>query len=234
MPEMDIDIPCPTCGHRPMVQRYAKLTIPYFDEAFETSLRCRECLYTNADVMITSVKEPVRVEFMVNSEKDLSARVIRSTSGTVRIPEMGFLLEPGTMPESFVSNVEGVLTRFRGILEQAIRFNEQNFKVDLSQTGNHPDTEKRKRTLIQEHSEQARRGAQLLADLHESMDGKRPFTLVIDDPFGNSMIITGNEDGTESLKLKKRLLTDDEVNSLNKGIQIFELDDLAGIKERIK
>ena len=52
---------------------------------------------------------------------DLDARVIRSSSGTLRIPELGVDIEPGFASESYISNVEGVLDRVEGVVEFATR-----------------------------------------------------------------------------------------------------------------
>lgn len=43
------------------------------------------------------------------------ARVVRSSSGTIRIPEIGATVEPGPLAESFVSNIEGVLERIKNV-----------------------------------------------------------------------------------------------------------------------
>ncbi len=231
MPEMEIDIVCPACGHRPMVQRYSMLSIPYFDEAFETSLRCNECRHTDSDVMITSVKEPTRVEYAVDSPDALSARVIRSTSGTVNIPELGFLLEPGTAPDSFVTNVEGVLERFRRVLKMAMKFNEDNYGADLEEARSRGADENELASIEECRAGKVRRGAELMAALHDILEGRKAATLVIDDPYGNSMIIPLGE--KEEKKLLRRRLTDEENEVLNKGIAIFDLEEIGEIKEKI-
>jgi len=229
MPEMEIDTTCPACGGRPMVERYSRIDIPYFDEAFEASLRCRKCDYTSTDVLITSVKEPMRVEYVVESPGDLDARVIRSTSGTVTIPELGFMLEPGTAPESFVSNVEGVLVRFRKVLEMALRFSTGNFEKDMEEAINHRRCEKILSSIREEHARKVRRGAALQKYLQEIMEGKKRIILAIEDPFGNSMIIP-----RPGKDVKKTRLTEEEIARLNKGLTILDLDELGEIKEKIE
>ena len=161
-----IDSPCPMCrvtGGLSMLT--TSLDIPYFGEGLETTLRCENCGFRHADFMMLGQKEPLRVTFRTQNEQDLSVRVIRSNSGTLRIPELGFLAEPTPLSESYVSNVEGVLERAKEVLFTAREF--------------HGDTPE-KRALLDEY----------LRRYETFLNGKAPFTLVIDDPYGNSAIVS--------------------------------------------
>lgn len=115
--------------------------------------------------MILSSKEPMRYELSVENSEDLDARVIRSTSGTIRIPEMGIVVEPGTISDSYVTNIEGVLQRVQNVLMTASRW-------------------------VQEDEEKFARSQELLCMLNEVIEGKRTITVVIEDPLGNSAIIS--------------------------------------------
>jgi zinc finger protein len=90
--------------------------------------------------------------------------VIRSTSGTITIPEIGAKLEPGPYSEAFVSNVEGVLNRFVDILLQLL----------------HTYPEKREEIL------------DVLRKIGYIRHGRMEATFMIDDPFGNSAIVGEN------------------------------------------
>jgi len=72
-------------------------------------------------------------------------------------------MEPSMRSESFISNAEGVLRRFRGVFEF------------LARNG---DSEARRRA--------ARKS---LGVLERMIDGREPFTLVLEDPSGNSAIL---------------------------------------------
>lgn len=176
------------------------VNVPYFGEALETTLRCDACGFRHADFMILQQKDPVRLELRAEDESALRVRVIRSNSGTIRIPEIGFLAEPTPMSESYVSNVEGVLERAADILRTAMRFH-----------GEDPQ----KRTLLDTY----------LATLAEMMEGRTPFTLIIDDPLGNSAIV--HED------VARRALTDEEVAVLKTGTIFLDKEDLEGLREPI-
>jgi len=94
---------------------------------------------------------------------DLSTRVVRSTTGTIRIPELGLAVEPGTACEGFVTNVEGVLSRF----ERAVA-------IILAD----PESD--------EEQEAALRMQEALAAAREVAS---PFTVVLEDPAGNSALV---------------------------------------------
>lgn len=170
------------------------VNVPYFGEGMETTLRCEACGFRHADFMILTQKDPIRLTFAANGEESLRVRVIRSNSGTIRIPELGFAAEPTPLSESFVSNVEGVLERARDVLHTAMEFH-----------GEDPQ----KRSLLNEY----------LAKLDLFINGRAPFTLIIDDPFGNSAIV--DED------VERRPLTEEEIAELKTGTIMIDAADLA-------
>lgn len=156
---------CPMCrtdGAVSMIN--TPIDIPYFGEALETLMRCRSCGFKHADFMIMAQKDPLSLTYVGQGEEALQVRVIRSNSGTIRIPELGFLAEPTPLSESFVSNIEGVLDRAKDILLTAM-----NWYGD--------DVEKR--ALLEQY----------LARHQDMLHGREPITLVIDDPYGNSAIV---------------------------------------------
>lgn len=193
---VNIDTTCPMChesGGLGMLT--TQVEVPYFGEGLETTLRCARCGFRHADFMILSQKDPLRVSFRSLADPaDLSVRVIRSNSGTLRIPEIGFLAEPTPLSESYVSNVEGVLDRAKDILLTAMEFH-----------GEDPE----KRALLEEY----------LARWEQMHNAAIPFTIEIDDPFGNSAIVSD--------RVEKRALTDDEVAHLKTGYVIIDKDELA-------
>ncbi len=141
--------------------------------------------------MILSSKEPMRYELSVENSEDLDARVIRSTSGTIRIPEMGIVVEPGTISDSYVTNIEGVLQRVQNVLMTASRW-------------------------VQEDEEKFARSQELLCMLNEVIEGKRTITVVIEDPLGNSAIISKKAVATK--------LSKEEAEKLNTGMIVFDVN----------
>ena len=199
MKEVLVQSPCPMC-HQPGGVHLLTVTVnvPYFGDGLETTLRCDACGFRHADFMILSQKEPVRLTYHAKHEAALSTRVIRSNSGTIRIPELGFLAEPTPLSESFVSNVEGVLERARDILLTAVEF----FGSD-----------EEKLRLLHEY----------LETYDRLVNGRQPFSLVIDDPYGNSAIVSD--------KVERRLLPEEEVAELKTGMVFLDKEDLEGLAE---
>ena len=161
--EITLDTSCPACGAPGLRMRSLALEIPYFGGALQTTILCGACGFRHADVLLTNEGPPTRHRLRVRGSSDLNARVVRSSSCTVRVPELGAVMEPSMRSESFISNAEGVLRRFRGVFEF------------LARNG---DSEARRRA--------ARKS---LGVLERMIDGREPFTLVLEDPSGNSAIL---------------------------------------------
>lgn len=180
---------CPLC-QADLVMNWQRDNIPYFGEIMHISAKC-QCSFRFADTMILSSKEPMRYEMPVETSEDLDARVIRSTSGTIRIPEMGVTIEPGSVSESYVTNIEGVLHRVRDVLTTTSRW-------------------------VQGDEEKSSRSEELLCMIEEVIQGKRKITVIVEDPLGNSAII--------SKKVKATRLSEEEAEKLNTGMIVFDVD----------
>jgi zinc finger protein len=177
---------CPVCGCG-IDMRAHQDNIPYFGDILEVSIVCN-CGFKYVDVIILGQKEPLRHSKKISCESDLCTRVIRSTSGTIRIPEWGIDIEPGPASESYITNVEGIIERLQSIVNMAKKWSETD--------------------------EERQRAEALLGTMSEARDGKADFTIVIEDPLGNSAFIG---DGVEVTKL-----SDEEAESLGTGIFIIQ------------
>lgn len=187
--ELRIDSPCPVCGAAPLEITSASLMLPYFGDAVQTTVRCPKCGFRHADVLLLEQREPVRYTLPINSPEDMLIRVIRSSSGTIRIPELGVLVEPGPASEAVVTNVEGVLRRVAEVVEMLTR--------------------------TAETEEQRRRAEGLLEVLGGLMEGSGGATLILEDPLGNSAIV--------SEKATRTRLTEGEIRSLKVGAYAVDL-----------
>jgi zinc finger protein len=124
---------------------------------------CPVCHFSENDVFSAEERKPSRWTMRVDNSSLLNTRVVRSGSGTIRLPDFGIDIEPGPTAESYISNVEGVLLRTRPVIESAVRF---------------ADEEKRRK-----------RGRRILSMIDKAMSGQLSFTLIIEDPAGVSGII---------------------------------------------
>ncbi len=158
------DALCPACLGVGLEYTAAQVDLPYLGESLETMLRCEACGYRHTDFVLTAHKAPTRYSYVIKEPNDMMIRVVRSSSGTVRIPELGISIEPGVASEAFVSNIEGILVRVERVLDQLGRDAE--------------DEEMKTRILDLQD---------LMGGLREGRGG--PVTVVLEDPFGNSAIL---------------------------------------------
>lgn len=178
---------CPICGGKNTLKALNYLhEIPYFGKVMESTIICEKCGYRNADVMLLEEKEPRLYTVKVEEEKDLFTRVVRSKSGTIELEEIGIKIEPGPASQGFVTNIEGVLERARETLLMA-----KNFKKEENE------------------EESIKKIEEILNYIEGVKEGKKPLTVRIMDPFGNSALI--------GEKVKSRVLTKEEVAKLSKG-----------------
>ncbi len=154
---------CPVCCAQ-MQFDWETQDIPYFGEAMLIAGVCG-CGFRHSDTILLSQKEPARYILEVTEVDDLDARVVRSCSGTIRIPELGVDVEPGFASESYISNVEGVLARVAEIVAFAAR--------SAKEAGD---------------ENAAKRGEEILESISLARYGRFKLTFIIEDPLGNSAI----------------------------------------------
>lgn len=165
---------CPMCTKKTLTLVEEESEVPYFGKLYLFSMSCSSCKYHKADVEAEETKDPVKWTFEVNGEEDMQVRVIRSAEATVKIPHMGSI-EPGAASSGFISNIEGVLERFKKQVESARENAEE-------------DSEKKK-------------AKNMLKKLQKVMWGSEKLKIIIEDPSGNSAIVS---EKAKKEKLKKK------------------------------
>lgn len=181
---------CPVCKVEGSLEMKTKTEkIPYFGEVMESTVLCTECGFKHSDVICLEAKEPVKYELKIDKDK-MNVRVVKSQSATVTIPELGLKVEPGPQSQGFVSNVEGILERFQKAVQTALSWVEDETTKDNA--------------------------AKILEGMGEIANGDKTVTLIIEDPFGHSLI--EDEDAVASK------LTTEEMENLETGFITFEKD----------
>jgi len=156
-------IDCPVCNGKNAAESTQKTSnIPHFGEILETTLICTACGYKHSDVICLEQKDPVKLTLPINKDT-ISSRVVKSQSATVIIPELGLKVEPGPKSLGYVSNIEGVITRFEEVVKKAL--------------------------AIFEDEESQKNGQLILEKLNQLANGEIEATLIIEDPFGQSNIM---------------------------------------------
>jgi len=209
MNEQAIDLPCPICSSTGNVNMIAHIDeIPYFGEHTQVTILCHDCGWRQTDFIPAEGKKAGGWLMVIDDEDKLRARVVRSSSCTVRIPELDLEVNPGTSSTGYVSNVEGVLHRFQEIINMVER--------DISNQFLAAEGEQREALM-----EQLATLQQMTLTL-SNLGGPRAdvITLELLDPHGHSMIL--HADAIE------RDLTKEELESLPVGPDpaVFSTDDV--------
>ena len=118
MDEQVIEMPCPMCHDDDNLRMMAHVDeIPYFGEHTQVTVLCNGCGWRQTDFIPAEGRKPGGWTFEIESEDDLSVRVVRSSSCTVCIPELDLEVNPGSASTGFVTNMEGLLVRFIDIVK---------------------------------------------------------------------------------------------------------------------
>ena len=181
-------IKCPACGVDGIATSIMKeIEIPHFGKVLETTIKCGKCGFKHSDIISLEQNDPAKYVLKISKET-LSTRVVRSQSATVSIPEVGVKVEPGPKSEGYVTNVEGMLIRFEGAVKKAL----QLFEDEQSQ----------------------KNAKNTLNNIQELIKGNGTATLIIDDPFGQSNIVS---DDVEILEIPE-----EELKELKTGFSHIE------------
>ncbi|NOZ76136.1 MAG: ZPR1 zinc finger domain-containing protein [Euryarchaeota archaeon] len=155
--------PCPVCGGNKTENTFETLDIPYFGEVLESTARCTDCKWRHVDVLVLKKDRPRRHTLRIESPDDMDIRVVRSSQGTIRVPEIGVEITPGTAGEGFITNVEGIFERIEDVLDSP---------------------------SLQEDGKRREKARELKEKIRDIKEGRMEATLIIEDPTGNSSIIS--------------------------------------------
>lgn len=190
--ESSLDYPCPICNsENGLILNVHTSEIPYFGEHTEMTIICNECGWRNTDFIPSEGKKPSLWSLVIDNLELMTTRVVRSSSCTVRIVELGLEVEPGDNATGYISNVEGVLNRFSDaiamIQRSAIRDGEEGKeKVESCQ--------------------------ELIDRISKIKNGEEPVELLLLDPNGHSQILHESATSTD--------LSEEEIAALATGPQI--------------
>ena len=155
--------PCPLCNEKTLILTERETEVPYFGKVYLFSMTCTNCKYHKADIESTERKEPVKYEFEISSEDDMKVRVVKSSEATVKLPHIASIT-PGPAAQGYVTNIEGILNRVKHQVEVA--------------------------KDVEEDEEGKKKAKNLLKKLLNITWGKEKQKLIIEDPSGNSAIIS--------------------------------------------
>jgi zinc finger protein len=154
---------CPICREKTLTLTEARKDIPYFGAVYVFSMHCSSCKYHKSDIESEEEHDPVSLSITIDSEDDMNIRVVKSAQATVKIPRI-MTIEPGESSNGYVTKIEGLLNRVKQMLE----FERDNADDKADQ--------KKLKNMIKK--------------IQDVMWGRAPLKISMDDPTGNSMIIS--------------------------------------------
>lgn len=158
---------CPACGKNTLSQKVYLYKEPQsHDELLFFVILCDECNFKKTEVMPLQPSSHVKSNkniLKVKKPKDLETKIYRASTGSIEIPELEMILEPGIQAEFFITNIERILLKFKESCEFLLK-NSDN----------------------EETSEILRKRIQ---DLDDFLMVRREFTIILEDPEGFSYIL---------------------------------------------
>ncbi|CAM6117688.1 unnamed protein product [Calypogeia fissa] len=168
---------CMRCGENGTT-RFLITKIPHFREVVLMAFECPHCNERNNEVQFAGQLQPQGCTYTLSvpagDPKVLNRQVVKSDSGTIKIPELDFEVPPEAQ-RGTLSTIEGVLSRAAEELEA---LQPERRKLDLK-TAEAIDA--------------------FLLKLKACASGEQAFTFVIDDPSGNSFIENPNAPASDPL-----------------------------------
>jgi len=154
---------CPICHKKTLTLREEEMDIPHFGKVFIFSMICDECGYRKADVEPAEEGEPAKYTLEVDSDKDMSIKIIKAGDATVKIPYIT-TIEPGPAGEGYITNVEGLLNRVKDAIEAAAE--------------------------AEEDAADKKKARKLVKKINKIILGREKTKIIIEDPSGHSAIIS--------------------------------------------
>jgi zinc finger protein len=156
---------CVFCNEKTLTLTETTRDVPFFGMAHIFSMDCSNCKYHKGDIEIEGSGDPVKYTLDISEEADMKIRVIKSSEATVKIPYIGSI-EPGETAQGYITNVEGIFNRIKRQIEH------------LRDSADADEDEMKTKAKNQ------------LKKLTRIMWGQEKAQLIIEDPTGNSAIVS--------------------------------------------
>ena len=169
-PEEIIGQLCPMCMNKTLNLSEMERDVPYFGKVYLFFMTCSNCKYHKADIECVDSHEPSKYTFDITSEEDMKVRVVKSSQATIKIPHIT-TITPGPASNGYVSNIEGIFNRVKREIENVRDSAEDN------------DDRKKAKNLLKK--------------IINIMWGKQTQKIIIEDPSGNSAIISDKAQKTK-------------------------------------
>ena len=163
---------CPSCEEKTLEQTQTIMDVPHFGETLLSTSKCKSCNYKKTDVLSLTEKNPQRYVFHVKTSDHLKVRLVKSSKATVLIPEFQFESTPGPKAQGFIGSIESLLEQVETTIEILKKW-------------------------TKEDNEKSQQLDKLEILLKEARGSKPSFTVILEDPSGNSAILPDPPDKAE-------------------------------------
>ncbi|XP_007547093.1 zinc finger protein ZPR1 [Poecilia formosa] len=180
--------------------------IPFFKEIIVSSFSCAHCSWSNTEIQSAGriQDQGVCYTVRVKTKQDLNREVVKADCAITRIPELDFEIPPFTQ--------KGSLSTIEGLLDRAVAGLEQD---QPARRAAEPQVAEKIEEFIQK--------------LKKLKDVEREFTLVIEDPSGNSFVenpLAPQKDEALTVTRFKRTAQQDEQLGIRPDVD--QAEELAG------
>ncbi|XP_044138200.1 zinc finger protein ZPR1 [Bufo gargarizans] len=161
---MEIESLCMNC-YKNGRTRLLLTKVPFFKEIIVSSFTCDSCDWTNTEIQSAGriQDQGVRYSLSVRNKRDVNREVVKTDFASTHIPEIDFEIPACTQ--------KGALTTIEGILERTIAGLQQEQPLRRA-----------------ENAQVAKKIEEFISKLQSLKNGETPFTIIIDDPSGNSFV----------------------------------------------
>ncbi len=152
---------CPSCGYRSLNVSFLEYEAGLAGSILINTLICETCGYKDSSIFSLKEGKTKRKKIIVKGIEDLKTKVFRSETTTIKIPELGVEITPGSKANSYITNIEGILNRVEDALQKLVTLDEG------------------KRKEVEEK----------LNEIKKIKNGDKEISVIIEDPEGKSFFI---------------------------------------------
>ncbi|MCA9496873.1 MAG: ZPR1 zinc finger domain-containing protein [Nanoarchaeota archaeon] len=156
---------CPVCSKNKATFSEYEIEDAFAGTIAIFSIKCTACGFKNSDLEFINPGSPAEYSIDIESRDDLDIRVIKAGVCEVIIPNFRISVDSSMASEGFISNIEGVIVRFK----KQIEFLKEDSDLDKTQ---------RKKLK------------NILKGIEEVLAGEKKITLKLKDETGNSAIVS--------------------------------------------
>lgn len=167
---------CPVCFKPKAVFSEYESVDPYAGPIAIFTIKCLDCGFKNSDIEMVNPGVPAEYKIEIDGRDDLDIRIIKSGACKIKIPTFRIEVDSSMNSEGFISNVEGLLLRFKR-------------QIYLLKDG---EDDKAKRKKVKN----------ILKGIDEVLAGEKKVVIKLIDETGNSAIVSDKVE-MKKIKVKK-------------------------------